>query len=86
MARVERGNVVLTVDDRDVSYYINQGYNLTDDNGKVLQRAIPSNLGELQKLYVDHLERINELEEQVADLTSKLTLKKATPKKVAKSE
>lgn len=81
MARVERGNVVLQVDERDVDYYINMGYSLTDDNGNVLKKAIPSNVGELQKAYLEHIQRISELENTVAELTAKLTAKKSTSKK-----
>ena len=83
MARVERGNVVLHVDDKDVQHYLNQGYNLTDENGKVLQRSIPTNLNELQTLYIKHTTRIAELEDLVAKLTAEITVlkTKSTAKK-----
>lgn len=80
MARVERGNVVLNVDDDAVQHYLNLGYNLTDNYGNVLQRSIPTNIGELQAAYITHTTRIAELEDMVAKLTADLTAK-ATPKK-----
>ena len=80
MARVERGNVVLNVEDDAVQHYLNLGYNLTDNYGNVLQRSIPTNLGELQAAYIKHTTRIAELEDTVAKLTADLTAK-ATPKK-----
>lgn len=81
MARVERGNVVLMVDDTDVSYYLNQGYNLTDETGAILRKAIPSNLGELQAYYLESTKKIAELEDTVAKLTAQLNSKKTSTKK-----
>lgn len=71
MARVERGNVVLNVDDDAVQHYLNLGYNLTDNYGNVLKRSIPTSLGELQAAYVEHTTKIAELEDAVAKLTAK---------------
>lgn len=77
MARVERGNVVLNVDDASVQHYLNLGYNLTDNTGKVLKRSIPTNLGELQAAYIRNATRISELEDTVAKLTAELTALKS---------
>lgn len=81
MARVERGNVVLTVKDHEVQHYLNLGYNLTDDAGNVLKRAIPTNIGELQTAYLEHTKKIAELEDTVAKLTAQLSMKKTATKK-----
>jgi hypothetical protein len=81
MARVERGNVVLNVDDASVQHYLNLGYNLTDNTGKVLKRSIPTNLGELQTAYIQHTAKIEELEATVARLTAELNAPKPAPKK-----
>jgi hypothetical protein len=70
MARVERGNVVLNVEDDAVQHYLNLGYNLTDNHGNVLKRSIPTSLGELQTAYINHTTRIAELEDTVAKLTT----------------
>lgn len=77
MARVIRGNVVLHVDERDVQYYIDQGYNYTDEAGNVIKSAIPNNVGVLQQLYVEHTRKIAELEAEIASLKAP---KKSTKK------
>lgn len=76
MARVERGNVVLHVDDKDIDYYVNMGYNVTDEAGNILKQAIPNSIGVLQTYYLEHLRRIAELEDTVARLTAELQTKK----------
>lgn len=81
MVRVERGNVVLRVDEADIQYYLNQGYNLTDETGTILQRAIPTNLGELQTYYVKSTEKIAELEDTIAKLTAQLDSKKTATRR-----
>lgn len=70
MARVERGNVVLNVEDDEVQHYLNLGYNLTDNHGNVIRRSIPTSLGELQAEYIRNTARIAELEDTVAKLTA----------------
>ena len=70
MVRIERGNVVLRVQEHEVQRYLKLGYNVTDDTGKVLQEAIPNDLGTLQKHYVESRKKIEELEAIVAKLTA----------------
>lgn len=72
MARVERGNVVLNVKDDAVQHYLNLGYNLTDENGNIIKKSIPTNLGELQALYLEHTQKIAEMEDTIAKLTAQL--------------
>lgn len=70
MVRIERGNVVLKVQEHEVQRYLNLGYNVTDNTGKVLQEAIPNDLGTLQRHYIENKKRIEELEAIVAKLTA----------------
>ena len=81
MVRIERGNVVLKVQEHEVQRYLKMGYNVTDDTGKVLKEAIPNDLGTLQKHYIDNKKRIEELEAEVARLTAEnlLLAKSAKP-------
>lgn len=85
MVRIERGNVVLKVEEYEVARYLKLGYNVTDETGKVLTEALPNDVGTLQKHYVEHKKRIEELESIVAKLTEEnITLAKSvkstTPK------
>lgn len=74
MVRIERGNVVLKVQEHEVQRYLLLGYNVTDNTGKVLQEALPNDLGTLQKYYIEHKKRIEELESIVANLTAENAL------------
>ena len=70
MVRIERGNVVLKVQEHEVQRYLTLGYNVTDNTGKVLKEAIPNDLGTLQRHYVENKKKIEELEATVAKLTA----------------
>ena len=90
MVRIERGNVVLKVQEHEVQRYLKLGYNVTDDQGNIIQGAIPNDVGTLQKCYVEHKKRIEELEDIVAKLTAENTMlatsaETTTPKTKKKS-
>ena len=68
---VQRANVILHIDDDSAQKYLNLGYNVIDEKGKVLKEAIPSDIGTLRKCYVEHLNKIAELEAKLAGLQSK---------------
>ena len=70
MVRIERGNVVLKVQEHEVQRYLKLGYNVTDDAGNVLKEAIPNDIGTLQKHYIEHKKKIEELEAIVVKLTT----------------
>jgi len=70
MARIERGNVVLHVEDYEVQRYLTMGYNLTDEEGNILKASVPTSLNDLQAEYVKNTARIEELEKAVAKLTA----------------
>lgn len=82
MVRIERGNVVLRVKEEEVQYYLNLGYNVTDEQGNILKAAIPINLGVLQKAFIDNQKTIETLNTQVANLTSELEKLKAENRKL----
>lgn len=84
MARVERGNVVLHVADNEIPYYLSLGYSHTDDNGDVIESAIPTNIGELRLHYVESDAKIKELETTIAELKAELEKPKTTRAKRAK--
>lgn len=78
MITVQRGNVVLQVADESVDKYMGLGYNVIDEQGKVIKACIPTDLGTLQKHFVESTAKIAELEAEIAQLKS--------PKKKAKTE
>lgn len=81
---VQRANVVLQVSPQQVDYYINQGYNVINEQGEVIQASVPRDLGTLQKAFVENANTIESLQAEIADLKKKL--KKATSKKKDDSE
>jgi hypothetical protein len=92
MVRIERGNVVLKVQEHEVQRYLKLGYNVTDSTGKIIKEAIPNDVGTLQRYYVEHKKRIEELEAIVAKLTAENSAlaasakPKSTPKKKSDTE
>ena len=70
--RIQRGNVVLKVEEFEVPRYLQLGYDLTDDSGKVVKEAVPHDVGTLHKYYIEHTAKIAELEQTISDLTNKL--------------
>jgi hypothetical protein len=86
MVRIERGNVVLKVQEHEVQRYLNMGYNVTDNTGKVLQAAIPNDLGTLQRHYVEHKKKIEELEAIVAKLTAENAILAQSAKSTTKKK
>lgn len=76
---VQRANVVLQISPQQVDYYLNQGYNVIDEKGNVIQASVPRNLGELQKAYIDHVAEIESLKEEIRKLKEpKKTARKKT--------
>ena len=71
MVKVRRANVVLRIAEQQVSYYLSQGYNVINDAGEVIQASIPRDIGTLQKAYVEHLDKIEALEKEIAQLKKK---------------
>ena len=68
MTYVKRANVVLKVEDDDIQHYIELGYSVMDDNGNIIVQAIPTDLGELRKFYVEATAKIKELEARIREL------------------
>lgn len=72
MARVERGNVVLTIPDSDIKRYMDMGYNVIDEKGKVIQACVPTDLGTLRQAFVNQTEKIKQYEEKIRQLERKI--------------
>ena len=81
LVQVERGNVVLQVPEFDVQRFIDQGYNLTDGHGNIIHASVPRDLGTLQKLYMEHTEKLKTLEKTILELNDQIEMLK-TPKKL----
>lgn len=82
MPYVKRANVVLEVKEDSVQHYLDLGYSVMDENGNITVQAIPNDLGELKKFYVDATAKIKELEARIAELEIVQTVQREeVPKK-----
>ena len=73
MAKIQRYNVVLDVEDSEVDYYINLGYNLLDDKGAVVKAAMPTDVHTLQSELIKANAKIADLENTIKTLKSSKT-------------
>jgi len=77
MALVQRANVILEVKDDAVERMLDMGYNLIDEQGKVLQRGPIKDIGIMTQMYNEEVEKVTQLEKQVAKLKAEIkSLKK----------
>ena len=83
MVRVERGNVVLDIKDDVVDHYLALGYNVVDEQGRIIKTAIPTSLGALQAAYVANQAKIADLEAEIEKLKAE---KESKPKSAKKSK
>ena len=70
MARIQRFNVILDVDDSQVDYYINLGYNLIDNRGNVIKKSMSNDVRTLQRELQDSQNKISELEAEIKRLNA----------------
>lgn len=90
MTKVRRGGRELTVKDTDVSMFLEQGYDVIDDRGNVIEHAGPMDyktsmkrIAELEARNADLVERLNEATADLAKVRKEL---KALQKKNSKEE
>ena len=67
MATVIKGNTMLTIPDNRLADYLERGYDIANNAGIVIKKAIPTDTAELQKLYTEQVAKIANLEKQVAE-------------------
>ena len=61
MLRIKRRNIYLLIDDRDKATYLNDGYDVIDDRGQIVEPAT----GGKTISYAEHLAEINALKAQI---------------------
>lgn len=81
MVKVERGNVQLDIKEDAVDHYLALGYNVVDEQGRIIKTALPTGLGTLQAAYVVHETKIADLEAEVEKLRAENKSLKAKAKK-----
>lgn len=82
---VKRANTILEVSESQLDYYLNQGYDVIDEMGKVIQASVPTDVGTLQKAYLDHTNEIKMMKAEIDSLKAKIEALK-TPRKRTKNK
>lgn len=70
MAVVGRANKFLTVNDSLVQHYLDKGYTLYDEDGKILQEPVIKDMATLSEAYKRSQEKVKKLEKIIQDLTA----------------
>lgn len=78
---VKRANVVLEVSESQLDYYMSQGYDVIDEQGNIIKASVPTDLGTLQKAYIENAETVAELKAEIEQLKAELAKKPASRKK-----
>ena len=79
---VKRGGSYLTVHATAVERYLAKGYDVVDENDKVVKSSVPNDVNLLKIAFKEHTKKIQELEAEIAQLKSK----KQAPEKVVIAE
>lgn len=72
MVDVKRDNVVLSVEEDDVDRYFAKGYSVLDKFGNIVKASVPTDVGTLQKAYVEHTELLKQRDNEIAQLRSQV--------------
>ena len=87
MVEVQRGNVCLNILEADIPKYMAKGFSVVDAYGNVIKQSVPTELGQLQKAYSEHVELIKAKDIEIAKLKADLeALRKSTGEEKAPVE
>ena len=86
MYTIRRANVVLDVTENEVEKYLADGFDIIDDNGKVLKASVPNDVNALKKAYVEHENEIKSLKEEIERLKAQTKAVNEKPTKNTKSK
>lgn len=79
MVKISKGNVVLDVKEDFLQSYLNQGYNIVDDAGNIIQRGNPNDVQSLKIALTEANKKIDayanenaQLQKIIKDLQSQI--------------
>ena len=86
MVYATRGNRMIQINENSIQKYVEQGYNIVDNRGGVLQNAVPTDVNVLKQSYSQHMDEIARLKAKVAECENKIaSLEAELAKKASKS-
>ena len=65
MALVQKLNVVLTIDDELIDTYLNKGYNIIDESGRVIKEAMPDDPNQLKMMVAKYKKENEQVKEDL---------------------
>lgn len=77
MAKVRRNNEILRVADYLTQSYVDNGYDVIDENGNILQKAVPTDINQLKAEYLRLTAEVAELKAKLAEKEDKPTSKRS---------
>lgn len=86
MIKISRGNVVLDVNEDFLQSYLNQGYDVVDDSGAVIQRGNPNDVHSLKIALTDAHKEIDTLTYKVKELQTIIDALNKTKKSTTKNK
>lgn len=81
---VKRANTILDISNSQLDYYLNQGYDVIDEMGRVIQASVPTDVGTLQKAYLDHTNEIEAMSAEIEKLKAQIETLTTSRKKSKK--
>lgn len=72
---VKRANIVLDISSEDKEYYMQQGYSVIDESGNIVEKALSSDVGQLQL-------EVTQLSAQLQNLKGEIAKKDAEIKRL----
>lgn len=85
MIYAQKGNQICRIEEHQIATLVEQGYNIVDESGAVLQQAVPTDIALLKKCYIEHVQKIKELEKEIESLKSS-SKKTAVKEKVVEED
>ena len=86
MIYAQRGNSISPINEDEIQKYVQEGYAIKDENGKVLVDTAPTDIPSLQKAYREHAKEIETLRAENEALKKEIASLKAKPKSETKAE
>lgn len=84
MIYAESGNCVTQIKEDEIQEFIEKGYKIIDERGRLIQDAIPNDVPNLKLAFKQHVAEIDKLHAQIDELRKQLEELEATVKKSAK--
>ena len=70
---IRKGNVELNIKEQFLQQYLNQGYDVIDSSGKVVQKGVPNDVISLKAALAEANKEVDKLNTEIFNLRNKIT-------------